>query len=193
MEVNTNKQEDLKWINAAKNGNQKAFTMLMEKYQKSTYFVILKIIKTPEDAEDLVIETFSKAFDNIDKYSDKYAFSTWLYKIASNSSIDFLRKKSIAKVSLDNEGITIKDSLNFSTGSNPESELIKSQRVSKMKDVVNSMDEVFSRVISLRYFKEYSYDEISEELKIPITTIKVQLHRAKKILLEKILNDKDKW
>lgn len=193
MEVNTKKQDDLVWINAAKDGNQKAFTMLMEKYQKSTYFVILKIIKSPEDTEDLVIETFSKAFDNIDKYSDSYAFSTWLYKIASNSSIDFLRKKSIAKVSLEIEGKTILDNLSFSSDSNPESDLIKSQRVSKMKDVVNSMDEIFSRVISLRYFKEYSYEEISEELNIPVTTIKVQLHRAKKILLEKILNDKDKW
>lgn len=193
MEVNTNKQEDIKWINAAKHGNQKAFTMLMEKYQKSTYFVILKIIKTPEDTEDLVIETFSKAFDNIDKYSESFAFSTWLYKIASNNCIDFLRKKSISKVSIENEGKTILDNLNFSTDSNPETDLIKSQRISKMKDIVNSMDEIFSRVISLRYFKEYSYEEISEELNIPVTTIKVQLHRAKKILLEKILNDKDKW
>lgn len=193
MEINTNKQEDLDWINAAKNGNQKAFTLLMEKYQKSTYFVIFKIIKIPEDAEDLVIETFSKAFDNIDKYSEDFAFSTWLYKIASNNCIDFLRKKSIAKVSLDDEGKLINDSLHYSTNSNPETELIKSQRIAKMKDAVNSMNDIFSKVITLRYFNEYSYEEISEELNIPVTTIKVQLHRAKKILLEKILNDKDKW
>ena len=193
MEINTNKQEDLKWIEAAKNGNQKAYTMLMEKYQKSTYHVILKIIKSPEDTEDLVIETFSKAFDNIEKYSPDFAFSTWLYKIASNTCIDFLRKKSIEKVSMENEGKTILDNLNFSTGTNPETDMIKSQRIDKMQHAVNSMDEIFSRVISLRYFKEYSYEEISEELNIPVTTIKVQLHRAKKALLEKFLNDKDKW
>jgi RNA polymerase sigma factor (sigma-70 family) len=193
MEISTNKQEDLKWIEAAKNGNQKAYTMLMEKYQKSTYHVILKIIKSPEDSEDLVIETFSKAFDNIAKYSPDFAFSTWLYKIASNTCIDFLRKKSIEKVSMENEGKTILDNLNFSTGTNPETDMIKSQRIDKMQHAVNSMDEIFSRVISLRYFKEYSYEEISEELNIPVTTIKVQLHRAKKALLEKFLNDKDKW
>ena len=193
MEISTNKQEDLKWIEAAKNGNQKAYTLLMEKYQKSTYHVILKIIKSPEDSEDLVIETFSKAFDNIEKYSPDFAFSTWLYKIASNTCIDFLRKKSIDKVSMENEGKTILDNLNFSTGTNPETDMIKSQRIDKMQHAVNSMDEIFSRVISLRYFKEYSYEEISEELNIPVTTIKVQLHRAKKALLEKFLNDKDKW
>jgi RNA polymerase sigma-70 factor (ECF subfamily) len=193
MEIIANKEDDLRWINAAKNGNQKAFTMLMEKYQKSTYFVILKIIKTPEDAEDLVIETFAKAFDNIHKYSADFAFSTWLYKIASNTSIDFLRKKSIEKVSLENEGNTILDSMHFSTSTNPETDLIKSQRIDKLQHAVNSMDEIFSRVISLRYFKEYSYEEISEELNIPVGTIKVQLHRAKKLLLDKFMNEKDKW
>ena len=193
MEISKNKQEDLKWIAEAKLGNQKAFTALMDKYQKSTYHVILKIIKTPEDTEDLVIETFSKAFDNIDKYSDSFAFSTWLYKIASNTCIDFLRKKSIAQVSIENEGKTILDNLNFSTATNPETEMIKSQRIDKLQHAVNSMDEIFSRVISLRYFKEYSYEEISEELNIPVTTIKVQLHRAKKALLERFLTEKDKW
>lgn len=193
MEISANKQDDLQWIAAAKVGNQKAFTVLMEKYQKSTYHVILKIVKSPEDTEDLVIETFSKAFDNIDKYSPEFAFSTWLYKIASNTCIDFLRKKSIEKISLENEGKTILDNLNFSTSTNPETDMIKSQRIDKLQHVVNSMDEIFSRVIDLRYFKEYSYEEISEALNIPVTTIKVQLHRAKKILLEKFMNEKDKW
>ena len=193
MEISANKQDDLKWINAAKNGNQKAFTMLMEKYQKSTYHVILKIIKTHEDTEDLVIETFSKAFDNISKYSSDFAFSTWLYKIASNSCIDFLRKKNVEKVSIEKEGKTILDNLNFSTASNPETDLIRSQRISKMQHAVSSMDEIFSRVIALRYFKEYSYEEISEELNIPVGTIKVQLHRAKKLLLDKFIDEKDKW
>jgi len=104
-----------------------------------------------------------------------------------------LRKKRIEKVSLENQGKEILDNLNFSTSTNPELDLIKSQRIDKMQHVVNSMDEIFSRVIALRYFKEYSYEEISEELNIPVGTIKVQLHRAKKILLEKFTDEKDKW
>lgn len=193
MEINASKQDDLDWIAAAKAGNQKAFTMLMEKYQKSTHFILQKIVKSPEDTEDLVIETFSKAFDNLEKYSPEFAFSTWLYKIASNTGIDFLRKKSIEKVSLENEGNTILNNLNFTTNNNPEIDLIKSQRIDKMQDAVNAMDDIFSRVIELRYFKEYSYEEISDALNIPVSTIKVQLHRAKKNLLEKFKNEKDKW
>ena len=193
LEVKSHNSIDQELLTAAKNGDQKAYTALMEKYRKSVYHLILKIVKSPEDAEDLMIEAFSKAFDRLDQYSPDYAFSTWLYKITSNTCIDFLRKKSIEKISLEKEGKSLFDSISFSTHSNPEMDLIKSQRIDKLKDAVNSMDEIFSRVIALRYFKEYSYEEISEELNIPVGTIKVQLHRAKKILLEKFMDEKDKW
>ncbi len=193
MEVKSHNSIDQELLTAAKNGDQKAYTALMEKYRKSVYHLILKIVKSPEDAEDLMIEAFSKAFDRLEQYSPDFAFSTWLYKITSNTCIDFLRKKSIEKISLEKEGKSLFDSISFSTNSNPEMDLIKSQRIDKLKDAVNSMDEIFSRVIALRYFKEYSYEEISEELNIPVGTIKVQLHRAKKLLLEKFLNEKDKW
>ena len=193
MEVKSHNRIDNELLTAAKNGDQKAYTALMEKYKKSIYHMILKIVKSPEDAEDLMIETFAKAFDRLEQYSTDFAFSTWLYKITSNTCIDFLRKKSIEKVSLENQGKIIFDSLNFSTSTNPETDLIKSQRIDKLQHAVNSMDEIFSRVIALRYFKEYSYEEISEELRIPVGTIKVQLHRAKKILLEKFMDEKEKW
>ncbi len=193
MEIKSHNSIDNELLIAAKDGDQKAYTALMEKYRNSVYHLILKIVKSPEDAEDLMIETFSKAFDRLDQYSPEFAFSTWLYKIASNTCIDFLRKKSIDKISLDNQGREILDNLNFSTATNPEMDLIKSQRIDKLQHAVSSMDEIFSRVIALRYFKEYSYEEISVELGIPVGTIKVQLHRAKKILLEKFMDEKDKW
>lgn len=191
--MNSHNKVDDELLLAAKNGDQKAYTALMEKYKKSVYHLILKIIRSPEDAEDLLIVSFAKAFDHLDQYSSDFAFSTWLYKITSNTCIDFLRKKKIDKVSLEIQENTVLDSLNFSTNTDPEKDLIRLQRIDKLKHAVSSMDEIFSRVIALRYFKEYSYEEISEELDIPIGTIKVQLHRAKKILLDKIIHEKDKW
>ncbi len=191
--MKSHKKVDLRLLEDAKRGDQKAYTALMEKYRNSVYHLILKIVRSPEDAEDLMIESFAKAFDRLEQYSPAFAFSTWLFKITSNTCIDFLRKKEIEKVSLDHDEKSIADNLLFSTRTNPETDLIKSQRIDKLQHAVSEMDEIFSRVISLRYFKEYSYEEISEELGIPIGTIKVQLHRAKKLLLEKFLNDKDKF
>lgn len=193
MEINNHNTIDTELLSAAKKGDQKAFTALMDKYKNSLYHLILKIVKSPEDAEDLMIESFAKAFDRLGQYSFDYAFSTWLYKIASNTSIDFLRKKRIQKISLENEGQDLIDQLGFNTGTNPETDLIKDQRIKQMQLAVSEMDEIFSRVISLRYFKEYSYEEISKALDIPVSTIKVQLYRAKKLLLEKIKDEKDKW
>jgi len=193
MEMNSPNRIDKALLESAKRGDQKAYGMLMDKYRNSIYHLILKIIKSPEDAEDLTIETFAKAFDRLHQFSPEYAFSTWLYKIASNTSIDFIRKKSIEKVSLENEHLTITDNIKYSTSSDPETELIKAQRTDQLQQAVNEMDELFARVITLRYFKEYSYEEMSKELGTPVSTIKVQLYRAKKILLNKILKHKDSW
>jgi RNA polymerase sigma factor (sigma-70 family) len=193
MEMNSPNRIDKALLESAKRGDQKAYGMLMDKYRNSIYHLILKIIKSPEDAEDLTIETFAKAFDRLHQFSPEYAFSTWLYKIASNTCIDFIRKKSIEKVSLENEHLTITDNIKYSTSSDPETELIKAQRTDQLQQAVNEMDELFARVITLRYFKEYSYEEMSKELGTPVSTIKVQLYRAKKILLNKILKHKDSW
>ena len=191
LEIKNHNSIDEQLLEAAKRGDQKALTSLMEKYKNSIYHLILKIVKTPEDAEDLTIESFAKAFDKLDQYSAEYAFSTWLYKISSNSCIDFLRKKSVAKIPLDNDNRNITDHLNYSTDSTPELDLIKIQRIDKIQQIIQSMDEIFSRVIHLRFIKEYSYEEISNELNIPVATIKVQLYRAKKQLLDKLANESE--
>lgn len=193
MEVEGQHTEDGQLIARAAKGEQKAFTVLLDKYRNAVYHIILRIVKVPEDAEDLTIETFAKAFDRLHQYCPEYAFSTWLFKIASNTSIDFLRRKSIDKVSLDQQDASIADNVKFSTGNDPEIDLIKTQRKDTLQKAVNEMDEIFSRVIHLRYFKEYNYEEISAELGIPVGTIKVQLYRAKKLLLKKLEEEKDKW
>ena len=130
---------DLGLLEDAKRGDQKAYTALMEKYRDSVYYLIIKIVKSPEDAEDLMIESFAKAFDRLDQYSPEFAFSTWLFKITSNTCIDFLRKKGIDKAPFDHEEKIIADNLHFSTHSNPETDMIKSQRIDKLQHAVNAI------------------------------------------------------
>lgn len=193
MEINNTNLTDLSLVASAKQGNQKAYAALMDKYKNSIYHLILKLAKKPEDAEDLMIETFAKAFDKLDSYSAEFAFSTWLYKITSNTCIDFLRKKSIDKIPFDSDSKTITDNILFSTETTPELDLIRHQRIDKIQRIVQSMDTIFARVLQLRYFEEYSYEEISAALQIPVGTIKVQLHRAKKQLTERLEAEKETW
>jgi RNA polymerase sigma-70 factor (ECF subfamily) len=189
LEINPNITPDAELLNAARQGDQRAFSQLMDKYKESLQYMILKIVKSPQDAEDLLIESFAKAFDNLDKYTPQFAFSTWLYKIASNTCIDFLRKKSIQQVSMDTEEGSIADNLLFSSEDTPEQRLIRSQRIDMLQESVKKLDPAFRQVIALRFFDEKSYEEISQELHIPIGTVKVQLFRAKKQLQEIIKND----
>ena len=78
---------------AVNSGDQKAFAELMHRYRESVYYMMLKMCNNKDDAEDLTIEAFGRAFKKLDQYSPSYAFSTWLFKIASNNAIDFIRKK----------------------------------------------------------------------------------------------------
>lgn len=187
------KISDLDLIELAKQDDQRAYAELLERYRKSVYFLILRIVKAPEDAEDLTYVTFTKAFKNLSKYVPTHGFSTWLFKIASNTSIDFLRKKSIDTVGIAmgsdiQPGEVILDNKVVATTLNPEEKIIRDQRLRIVHQVVQHLDKDFEKVIRLRFFKEYSYDEIANELNLPLGTVKVQIHRAKK-LLQSLLKD----
>lgn len=187
------KISDLDLIELAKQDDQRAYAELLERYRKSVYFLILRIVKTPEDAEDLTYVTFAKAFKNLSKYVPTHGFSTWLFKIASNTSIDFLRKKSIDTVGIAlgsdiQPGEVILDNKVIATTLNPEEKIIREQRLKIVHQVVQHLDKDFEKVIRLRFFEEYSYDEIANELNLPLGTVKVQIHRAKK-LLQSLLKD----
>lgn len=169
-----------------RSNDQSLLNTLMKRYHDSIYYMILKMVNNTEDAEDLTVEAFTKAFMNLDKYVPKYAFSTWLFRIASNNVIDFLRKKRIATISIyeqkDDDGNEIMVGKISSEAPNPEDIFIKSQRAEILHEVIQSVNPKYAQLIKLRYFKELSYDEISEELQMPIGTVKVQLHRAKKMI-----------
>jgi RNA polymerase sigma factor (sigma-70 family) len=189
MELNTNflsdkARNDLVLVNQAKEGDEKAYAGLMNRYRDSIYFMLLKMVNNASDAEDLTIEAFGKAFRNIESYTPNYAFSTWLFKIATNNCVDFIRKKQqipspldLQQEDLDNATINIQSDL-----PDPEEHLINQQKISALKEIVNQLKPRYKALIELRYYKEYSYEEISKELNLPIGTVKAQLNRAKTLL-----------
>ena len=182
-------------VEAALAGNQRAYGKLMGRYRDSIFFMIQKMVNNRNDAEDLTIEAFGKAFQNLSKYSVDYAFSTWLYRIAINNCIDFIRKKRLETFSLDagiedDEGGKMNQNIQSNTP-DPEELYIKNQRILLMRGVIERLNPKYRRLIELRYLKEYSYGEISKEMEIPLGTVKAQLFRAKE-LLSNILKGKDK-
>lgn len=178
--------EDYEYVKKAIEGDQKAYTFLMERYQNSIYHMMLRMIGTKEDADDLTQEAFGKAFNKLSSYAPRYAFSTWLFKIASNNCIDHIRKKRLVLLSIDE---TIEDETGQSFSNNlksnsldPEQKFIQEQRVKLIRNLMGQLSEKYRLMIELRFFEELSYEEIAEELDLPLGTVKAQLFRAKEIL-----------
>jgi len=191
MEVNPNFTEKAKrdyyLIRSAIDSNDRnAYADLLSNYRDSVYFMLLKMTNNKNDAEDLTIEAFGKAFKKLDQYAPKYAFSTWLFKIATNNCIDFLRRKkqkvySLDKEFHDEEGTAMAARIPSDT-LDPEEEMIKQQKIKIMRSVVDRLKPHYRILIELRYFKEYSYEEIAMELDLPLGTVKAKLFRARDFL-----------
>lgn len=179
-------KQDLQLVESARKGNQAAYAELMDRYRDSIYFMMVKMVKNQDDADDLTIEAFGKAFNRIDQYSPSFAFSTWLFKIASNNCIDFIRKKRIRVTSMDT-GMTNDDGevIFFDARSNtmdPEQTIIHGQKVIHMRMLVSKLKPRYRELVEKRYFEELSYEEIAEELNLPLGTVKAQLFRARDFL-----------
>lgn len=190
-------QKDLILVERAIKGDQSAYATLMEKYRESIYFTMLKMVNNTDDADDLTIEAFGKAFNRLEQYSPTYAFSTWLFKIASNNCIDFIRKKRIKVTSMDT-GITNDDGevLFFDAQSNtldPEETIMHDQKVVHMRELVSKLKPRYRILVEKRYFEELSYEEISEELDLPLGTVKAQLFRARDFLANMMEKTKDNF
>ncbi|WP_046245797.1 RNA polymerase sigma factor [Hymenobacter terrenus] len=188
-------KHDFKLIRAAvDNGDEKAYAELMHIYKKPVYHVVLKMVRNQDDAEDLTIEAFAKAFRNLHKFNPEYAFSTWLFRIATNNCIDFIRKNKIKTMSIDSaikvdngDEITI----DFRDNDlNPAEHAVRNQKIEIMRHVVSRLPDKYQRLVSLRYFDELSYEEIATELKAPLGTVKAQLHRARELLYDMVKHTK---
>ena len=199
MEVNPNLSEkaqvDFKLVQLAVKGDQKAYAELMSRYKDSIYFMLLKMVNNRDDADDLTIEAFGKAFKNLHQYTPDFAFSTWLFKIATNNCIDFIRRKRKYTFSIDkNMENDSGQEMQFEIKSpmlDPEEKMIKKQKAILMRDVVEKLKPRYKRLVELRYFQERSYEEIDDELKLPLGTVKAQLFRAREFLYQILKNQEE--
>lgn len=182
-------QYDFFLVESALAGNEKAFAKLMSRYKDAIYFMLLKMVNNKNDAEDLTLEAFGKAFKNLQQYSPNYAFSTWLFKIATNNCIDFLRKRRGVYVSIENNqenGDSEPPVKLRSADPDPEEKMIRIQKAILMRRIVHRLKPRYRQLVELRYFREYSYEEIATELKLPLGTVKAQLFRAREMLFKMI-------
>ncbi len=188
--------EDFRLIDAATlNNDEQAYGELMKRYKKPVYHMILKMIRNVDDAEDLTIEAFAKAFKNLHRFKKDYTFSTWLFRIATNNTIDFIRKKKLETFSLNTSFKNDNgDAVNIDVEDHnldPQEEAIKSQKIELVHVFVTKLPPKYQRLVRLRYFQELSYDEIAKELDAPLGTVKAQLHRARELMYDLVKGKED--
>jgi RNA polymerase sigma-70 factor (ECF subfamily) len=180
---------DYELVQQALEGDEKAFTRLLVRYKDAIFFMLLKMVNNRNDAEDLTLEAFGKAFKNLHQYSPTYAFSTWLFKIASNNCIDFLRRKKGTFIAIENNGDPSENNETIKLKSkdpNPEEKMIRQQKAILLHHIVRRLKPRYRTLVELRYFREFSYEEIARELDIPLGTVKAQLFRAREMLFKLI-------
>jgi len=181
---------------AVERHDQAAYAELLDRYKESVYYLLLKMVNNKDDAEDLTIEAFGKAFKNIAQYTPNYAFSTWLFRIATNNCIDFIRKKRAVTLSLDKnfmneEGGEMTMDVRSDTP-DPEENLIRKQKNVLMRSLVEKLKPRYRILVEMRYFQELSYEEIAEQLDLPLGTVKAQLFRSREFLYNIIRHQQEK-
>jgi RNA polymerase sigma-70 factor (ECF subfamily) len=174
---------------ALDHNDQQAYAELMRLYRDSIYYMLMRMVKNKDDAEDLTLMTFGKAFRYLDKYTPQYAFSTWLYRIALNNSIDFLRVKNNMPQYFEEDLYTsnttsIVDQSEDNLQRTPEDEVIDKQRFQLLRAAVSELPERYRKVIELRYYEDLAYEEIAERLGLTLSNVKIQILRAKNMLSE---------
>ena len=188
-----NLDEDFEAVKRVLDGDGHAFTILQNKYKKLISSLIRRMVKDEDDIEDLTQETFIKAYNALNTFQFGFAFSAWIYRIASNNCIDFLRKKRFQTVSLsqpvfdddDDQYIQIED-----TTARPDIEYIKKEKFALLNDAIAKLPDNYKEIIKLRHEYEMDYTDIAKKLDIPLGTVKAHLFRARKILLSELKSKK---
>ena len=185
-------KENHKIIQKILNGDKDAFSHLVNKYQNALYGVIFKMLNDKDEVDDIVQETFIKAFSSIKSFDEKYSFATWLFKIGTNNCIDHLRKKKIYSISIDSTVYDEDGESNFKLPDvtyEADRNIIEEQKKKLIEDAINSLPEKYSAVIRKRHQEDKTYEQISDELNMPVGTVKAHIFRARE-MLNKYLKDK---
>lgn len=189
-------REDDILVKRAMGGDEQAYTELVEKYQRALYFHILKMIKDKEQVNDLVQEAFVKAFDNLNTYSTNYAFSTWLYRIATNHTIDYLRKKKLKTLSIDEPMKTKDGEMQMQLedeSAGTDRNIIRKQRQDIVQNAIEDLPPKYRKVIEMRHMEEKSYQEIADVLDLPLGTVKAHIFRARELLYKALKDKREKF
>jgi RNA polymerase sigma-70 factor (ECF subfamily) len=166
-------QSDAKLIAGALSGSEKAFRSLVERYHPTVFAVVRSVIGDSDDVDDVVQEVFIKVYRGLAKYRGDAKFSTWVYRIARNESINAARKRVISGQSIEDTVIEAPST------SRPDEQLSRKAEQARLEGYLARLDEKYRTVLELRYLGERSYAEISEVLDLPIGTVKSYIHRAK--------------
>lgn len=174
----------------ALNDSQPAYSVLLNRHYEGVRRYVGKLLHNNTYVCDIVQETFDKAFSKLGQYNEGYQFTSWLYRIARNSTVDFVRKHRFNTLHIDygsDQELSINESLLNSGTPSPEDDMIRHQEEKRLMESINSMKPKYRQIIEMRYIREYAYEEIASELNMPMGTVKAQLFRAKNILIEKML------
>ncbi len=188
------KSEDIALIEEALAGKQTSYEKLMKKYYQLIYNLVYRMISKKEDVEDLTQEAFIKAFNSLHNFDKQFAFSTWLFKIATNNAIDYLRKKKLYTFSIDKDIEADDSDYRFEIPDHenkPDKHIIDTQMRKILDEAIESLPKKYKEVIVLRHNKEMEYEEIAKTLKLPLGTVKAHIFRGRE-LLNKYLKDRIK-
>lgn len=187
-------EQDRVLVAEALDGDQDAYQQLMQKYREPIRRHVSRMIRDKAMVDDLVQESFIKAFTSLGSYSSDYAFSTWLYKIATNHTIDYLRKKKLSTFSIDQPPPGSDDARTYElpdTTYRPDRHVMADQRRELIQEAIDALPPKYHRVIVLRHQRELSYDEIAEELDLPLGTVKAHIFRARALLYKHLREKRD--
>lgn len=183
------RMEDKELIAHAIDGDQDAYKRLMKKYHNAIYHLIVRMIGYGEEVEDLTQEAFIKAFNSLSSFNYEFAFSTWIYKIATNNCIDYLRKKKLKTFSIDKpiSGQDGEQHFEIPDDSNtPDTGILKQQQSITIQNAIDSLPDKYRMVIVMRHQQEKSYEEIALELNLPLGTVKAHIFRAREMLYKQL-------